>query len=256
MSDAFVAPSIEAKLKLDKAVLLYTGGGHAYASVHDVDDNGRIQPGRSLEGSAIAPIMETLSAKRRYVGYLPATVLYAEHDCMVWWVPPSTRHVWFACGSENAGANAAPATTRKEEKSGAQLLGKRSGATPHPGLVFAVSQGRWYVRALRGADRPEPGTELCVAPYFNVWDSSEICTGNVRLPDRCDASTLGKFEDSFFRSRFTHPNVPQLTSHPRGAYVLWDELLLNHYASFPVRYLRPTKQTLDRWVKDITKGKK
>ncbi len=256
MSDAIVAPNIETTLKLDKAVLLYTGGTHAHASVHEVDEKGRIQPGQPLEAGAIAPIMQTLSAKRRYVGYLPETVLYAEPDCMVWWMPATTRQVWFACPFENAGANAAPAVTRKEEESGAQLLGNRSGRTPHPGLVFAVSQGRWYVRAVCVADRPHPGTDLYVAPYFNVWESSEICTGNVRLPDRCDASTLSQFEDSFFRSRFTHPNVPQISRHPRGAYVLWDELLLNHHESFPVHHLRPAKQTLDRWVKDITKCKK
>lgn len=252
MSDAIVAPSIEVNLTLDKAVLLYAGGGHHYASVHEVDDKGRIEPGRPLESSALAPIMEALSAKRRYVGHLPETVLYAEHDCMAWWVPPSTRHVWFACDASAAGADADAA----DGKTGAQLLGHRSGKTPHPGLVFAVSCGRWFVRALAGNERPQPDAQMFVAPYFNVWESSEICTGNVRLPDRCDASTLGKFEDSFFRSRFTHPNVPKLTNHPQGAYALWDELLRYQYSAFPQQHLRPTKQTLDRWVKEITKGKK
>ena len=252
MSDAIIAPSIEVSLKLDKAVLLYAGTGHHYASVHEVDDKGRIEPGCPLESDAIAPIMEALAAKRRYVGFLPATVLYAEHDCMAWWVPPSTRHVWFACALGALDAAAAGAAGQ----AGAQLLGHRSGKTPHPGLVFAVSHGKWFVRAIAGADRPQPDTPLFVAPYFNVWESSEICTGNVRLPDRCDASTLGKFEDSFFRSRFTHPNVPKLTNHPQGAYALWDELLRDQHSTFPVQHLRPIKQTLDRWVKEITKGKK
>ena len=50
----------------------------------------------------------------------------------LWWLPPGHRMVWF----------------------NAEEIGKRNGVTPHPGLVFMVSDDGWQVFAVKGRDRP------------------------------------------------------------------------------------------------------
>lgn len=237
----------DTEFALRRAILLYEGAGQVYASLHDVSDRGHIRPGCALEHSAIAAFVDAMAEQRRYTGFLATHLLYAEPGLIVWWWTSKRRRVWFQCNND-----AAPDQTA--DNTGAALLGNRSGDTPHPALVFAVKGGQWFVRALDQLHRPQPTDPLWLAPYFNVNARGEICTGNVRLPERCDSAMTAKFEDAFFRSRFTHPNAARITTHPKGSYALWSELLDGQHNEFPRIHLFPAKQTLDQWVKSLLKG--
>lgn len=254
MSTVSVHTDDEVRMSLNRALLLYRDqlGRHAYATVHDIVEGGRglqLGAGVPLAKEHLVPFVQDMSEQLNFSGYLPGHILYALPRLMVWWVPPASRRVWFQCGKVAAG-------DQTTDAAGVSRLGDRSGSAPHPGLVFAASGSEWFVRAVAGADRPGPSTSLHVAPYFNVWESGRICTGNVRLPDRFGAEVLAKYEEAFFRSRFTHPNMPKLVSYTGSPYDLWADLIEGKFATFPTKTLRPAKQTLDAWVKSLVKGRK
>ena len=62
----------------------------------------------------------------------------------------------------------------------AGLIGKRF---PQPGLLFKVSGRDLWVRALAEGRRPNAGTLLRTAPYWNCADSGKVCQGSMRSPD-------------------------------------------------------------------------
>src|SRR5258706_5478467 len=96
---------------------------------------------------------------------------------MAWWRAPCKRTVWF------------------EAEDGAdEGIGTRHGPASHPALVFAAAGGKWYVFAVKDKGRPGPDTPLYRAPYFNVWKTGEICTGNVRLPAAKRAAAIEAYE--------------------------------------------------------------
>lgn len=124
-----------------------------------------------------------------------------------------------------------------------------SGVVPHPGLVFAVSGRVWKVWAVKGSARPAPQSELFQAPYFNVYSSGSICKGNVLLPDGATVEKINAWNESFFDSFFTHPNVTgKLVKYQGGACSFWRDMLDGGYARFPQRVLVPIGATLNDLV--------
>jgi PRTRC genetic system protein B len=131
-------------------------------------------------------------------------------------------------------------------------LGKRAAKVPHPGLVFAVVKGSWYVFALAGKERPQLETTLHHAPYFNVYDDGGICAGSAAKPKGIAAAAIPQWEDAFFDSEFTHINgSTKKASHRHGEYAMWKELLDGMYPTFPVEFLVPHKTTVAGLMKAI-----
>lgn len=221
-------------VKLSKVVLVYSGDGSAFATVHDIETGAGapvILPGRAMTPLAVARLARQLSRGRSEDGFIPAALLYRRLDAIAWWQPPARRRIWFRC--EQLGA------------------AERSEEVPHPGLVFAVDRRKWFVWAVRGKERPEESTPLYQAPYFNVYSSGAICQGNVTVPSGASSDTIDAWTEAFFRSYFTHPNVHQsLVDHPGGAFQFWRDLLDGRCSEFPENALLP----LDRTLGDVLGG--
>jgi PRTRC genetic system protein B len=229
-------------MQLAQAVLIYrptcAGTDHAYASVHDIaltDGGPIIRAGKPITPRAALRIAHALSSNTGHSGYLPGNVLYADADKLVWWVPPHRRHMAFRCPDA--------------------ALGDQSAVVPHPALVFMVSGTRWMVWAHKGRARPVPESLMWQAPYFNVGGDGAICRGNVATPTGTTADRIGAWEDAFFRSYFSHPNLPKgLVRHPKGAYAFWAEMMDGQFARFPQRALVPTGARLGELVERHVRG--
>ena len=230
----------QSSMSLSQAILIYSGvGAGGFATVHDVlpsdDPSARPQlmAGTPVTRKALVALMGDLSATESF-GFLPENVLAVGDNYLVWWSKPQTRNVWF-----NAD----------------EPLGARCGKTPQPGLIFAVLGNAWSVHAVKGETRPSPDTPLFQAPYFNVWESGRICTGNVTLPSMSSVDRISTYEDAFFRSYFTHPNIRgkgRLTKFRGGPFALWLSLLNRPRKVFPESSLVRINRTAGALVNSIT----
>ncbi|WP_296228551.1 PRTRC system protein B [Ralstonia sp. UBA689] len=228
------------ELKLRHAVLLYDNAspdGTVYATTHDVEllpTGAQLLPGRALDLSELSQFVEAAQAQTAYRGFIDSRLLYVAPNTMAWWCPAACRTTWFRSD---------------------QPIGERHGVTPHPALVFIAREHIWFVFALAENERPEPRTALRVAPYFNVWKTGQVCTGNVSLPDIPTPDALRTYEEAFFRSRFTHPNHPRITRYKGGGRALWAHLLEHpEITEFPTTALLPQKETLEQAIKRISSG--
>jgi PRTRC genetic system protein B len=227
-----VVETAEGSVRLKQAILLYGGDGNsAFATVHQVGKNAHgaavLLPGKPMTQLAVSRLARRLH-RRDPGGFVPENLLYRDGATIAWWVPPQSRQVWFRCAADLLGAE------------------ERCEVVPHPGLVFAVSASRqWYVWAVKGDARPHPATALCRSPYWNVWDTCQICVGNVDLPGKTDAERIEAWNDAFFRSWFTHPNGS--TPHVKyrgGTNQFWRDMLDGRHRTFPQTALVPTGKTL------------
>lgn len=221
-------------LKLDQAVLIYRGAsGSALATVHEVEEvDGEpvIGAGRAMTPRSVLALARALLKRAAHGGFLPDNVLFFAGDLILWWVRPAMRHVAFHVSERDA-----------------ELLGgvERGESVPHPGLVFAASGREWRVWAIKGAQRPTLATPLFQAPYFNVDARGHICQGSVPKPNGTTAEKIDAWNDAFFRSFFTHPNVAaKLVRYPGGSYAFWRNMLDRGFARFPQRVLVPLNATL------------
>lgn len=228
------------ELTLRHAVLLYdtaSPDSTVYATTHDVElqpDGPHLLPGRALDMAELSQFVETAQAQTAYRGFIDPHLLYVAPNTMAWWCPAGCRTTWFRADKP---------------------IGERHGLTAHPALVFVVRENDWFVFALGKNERPGPRTDLRVAPYFNVWEGGEICTGNVSLPDMPTPDALRSYEDAFFCSRFTHPNHARIAKYKGGGRALW-AYLLDHpeLTEFPTTALLPQKETLEQAIKRISSG--
>lgn len=216
----------EASLTLSKAILLYENshrkGDFKYASVHEVRVSKRggpeIMAGNPLSKVGLEEALSSLRSaqKDEFFGFIPDNVLSASSKHLVWWRPSQKSRVFFNC----------------------RELGKRSNITPQPSLLFSVIEEPsgfiWSIWALKGNQRPTPETMLHLAPYFNVYDSGSICVGSAQTPKSVSPGSLKQWEAAFFDSAFTHANGERKRStHPKGDYALWKDLLDGNFIEFP-----------------------
>jgi PRTRC genetic system protein B len=240
--DVLVTLGSGVPMDLNAALLIYTGRGrdNVFVTAHEVDRSGKepkLGAGVPATNETLARLLAPVAAASIYRGFLPERLLAIGPGALVWWCPPATRTVWF----------------RSDGDKGA-LLGDRHGRVQQPGLVFAVSGGKWYVFAVKGANRPGPDTALFRAPYFNVWaDRGEVCVGNVRTPGTTGHEAMDAWERAFFESRFTHPNPGFRVRFKGSGYAFWKQLLdRGASARFPERALYPTDHNLAHLVRDMT----
>lgn len=241
----------ETNIALSQAILIYTddnkrshagsGTQAVYATVNpvqnfgtDANPNFQIAAGRPVTREALVSMFKELAKNHSLnTDILPENVLSISADHMVWWLAAGERNVFFK---------------NKE-------LGTRAAKVPHPALMFAVVKGQWYIFALAKNERPTAETALHFAPYFNVYDSCAICIGSAQVPRGISANATAQWENAFFESEFTHINGSKKKStHPRGEYALWKELLDGVYQTFPVEFLAPTESTLATLMAAIRKS--
>jgi PRTRC genetic system protein B len=221
----------DAPLHLVSAILLYGSkdalyGNHKIrlATVHKPEPNPTGGPPILGEGQPVSKsFLETLSRSLQSelpAAWLPENVLIWSQRLAAWWEPARIRAMFFS-----------------QESDGKTLDGK---LYPHPALLFAVRGGHLSVWALASNTRPTPSTQLFQAPYWNTYDSGEICHGSMETPRCVDLERLRQWSDAYFNSRFTHTNLQRsLCRHPEGFLGMWSDLVGRK--RFPVEYLAPKK---------------
>lgn len=255
MSAVSIAGAEKPLWRLQQAVLIYMSAVGAYATLHAVEGDAmapRLGSGRPATKEACADLARKLGAMANLSGFVPPELCYLGARSIIWWRPAGKATMFFDTRKD-------PAGDQEQDADAAKIIGKRSGSTPQPALVFAVNASKWFVYALRDSERPTPSTRLLRAPYFNVWASGEICEGNVRLPERLSPSALAEYERAFFDSNFTHPNVrgkERLVHLLAGSYAFWRAGLDKHWGDrFPVDALIPLDLTLQGLARRLEKAK-
>lgn len=231
MNTVLAHGSGESRCELAKAILLYTGtGGSALATVHDVSQ-GAILPGSVLDRNGLSDMVATLAGENNVRTILHERALYSDASMLLWWCPSARRPIYFKSGKKEL-----------DELSGTEVL--------HPALVFLARSQSLTVWALKESERPTASTALYVAPYFNVYETGNMCSGNIRLPDSLTPTgkTIKEWERAFFETNFTRSNLggQKITTFPGGHNALWKAL--SSLDQFPSQNLAslPSKTTLEK----------
>ena len=123
---------------------------------------------------------------------------------------------------------------------------------PQPALVWLAMDHSLSIRALKENRRPAADTKLCVAPYWNVYDTGSVCLGSMRAPDASTVASIPQWEQSFYESEFTHGNVGRLTRHPGGFEGLWKKLAGQE--EFPADSLIELPETVEEFLSGKRRG--
>lgn len=230
--EAHVQIGESCNLQLRHAMLIYEDQSRTFATLHDVLPQAEgvpvLAPAQPLSLAFLRRLSQGLGATVA-PEVLPANVLARTPEMLVWWLPASCRIMFFGEADQRA---------RKLNGS----------VFPQPPLVFKACRGGLFVRALETNRRPEAGTRLQTAPYWNVaGDSGRVCLGTTRVPDDLSVGSMAAYETAFFHSEHTHPlGAARLTSHRGGFVDLWDEL--RGKKKFPARYLVDARQALQDFI--------
>ncbi len=225
-------------LVLTDAILLYKSdaklgpprdGAHAFASIHaveQVDGSPVIGAGAPLTHAHLHQWAEALGRKL-VPEILPANVLVAHPDMLVWWIPEQVRTAYFALSSPPAGLK--------------RLAERTSVPVPYPAHLFIATRSGLGVYALPVNKRPEANTLVLFSPVLNVFIGGQLCWGSVARPKTHTPRDMQEYEDAVFDSWSTHPNPGQeLTVSGKGGLVrLWDDLATRRAQRFPVKRLKP-----------------
>jgi PRTRC genetic system protein B len=156
------------EFRLESAILVYRQGGSAFATLHGVrpaPDGGApyLDAAKPLTTEFLRSLAEGLGTSMK-PEILPETVLARTPGMILWWTMPKRRVMFFSPANEEV----------------RHLNGQRY---PHPPLVFKVSGGNLFVRALAADQRPSADTSLAIAPYWNTrQDDGLVCPGSMRIP--------------------------------------------------------------------------
>jgi PRTRC genetic system protein B len=118
-----------------------------------------------------------------------------------------------------------------------------------PPLVWKVTRGDLWVRALHENRRPTAQTTLMIAPYWNVdSETGWTCQGSMRSPEDPSVNAIPAWEHAFFQSEFTHQTgARRLTMHPGGLLGLWSSLA-GGGGKFSPKYLVSANETLQEFI--------
>ena len=228
--------------RMSAAILLYSsslrGSARSFATVHPVHHSASgipsIGAGTPASRQGVLSALRELASDRIVPELIPEHVLARGADHLVWYRPPMKRTVWFRCAE----------------------LGERTATVPHPATLWLVNPttGACSIFALYGGERPTATTKLYQAPYFNVWDSGKICTGNADVPKDAASLVPENWESMFFNSWFSHPNTARLVRHKGGCFAFWKNLLDGRQRVFPKTALLPAKTTLGKEFAKLVGG--
>jgi PRTRC genetic system protein B len=221
-------------LALKGALLVYQGKSRGFVTWHEARRG--TTEGAPFLGEAQELTTEFVHHLAQGLGtrvpteVLPDNVLVRTAEMIVWWTPGMDRTMFFAAHDAEA-----------HKLNGRRFL--------QPPLVWKVKGKDLWVRALRENRRPAAGTELMVAPYWNVdGGTAWTCQGSMRSPDELGVDTILLWEDAFYKSEFTHhTGAKRLTSHAGGFLGLWRSLARGR-RRFPTEFLMPAKETLQEFI--------
>jgi PRTRC genetic system protein B len=211
--------------------------GNTFITHHDVNAENRAKqsalgPAKTLTIEFVQSLVQALGG-RVAVEFLPESVLARTERLIAWWTPRQERQMFFG-------------TTQGD-------MGEINGATfPQPALVWLAMDHSLSVRAFKENHRPAADTKLCVAPYWNVYDTGSVCLGSMRAPEASTVASIPQWEQSFYESEFTHGNVGRLTRHSGGFEGLWKELAGKE--EFPIDSLIALPETVEEFLSGKRRG--
>jgi PRTRC genetic system protein B len=222
-------------LDLSRAIMLYDRGSLALATIHDVAkfDDGQpptILPGRCLTRESLVAILGGLSGGPQAHEILPASVISSDALRLAWWVPSARRPIFFNTGDKEFNRDVDGKNVR------------------YPALLFVAKPGVLSVFALAKDERPGEKTKLFRAPFLNLYEAGNMCSGDTRLPGVVQSCDIPAWERSFFETRFTHSNLHgrELTKFKGGHNALWRAMV--EAESFPGKALLPIETTLQEAI--------
>jgi PRTRC genetic system protein B len=220
------------RFELREALLIYREGRRSFITWHEVLAQKQGPPVLGVAQPLTTAFVENLAESLG--GSAAAEVLskniLAKSDRMIaWWTPRRRRQMYF----ENP------------EGKMQTLNGKQF---PQPPLVWKTIHGSLSIRALAENKRPNAGTKLAVAPFWNLSDDGLVCLGSMRCPESTSVGSIEGWEKGFYESAFTHANVGRLTRHEGGHEALWGELV-GKRRTFPSESLIQLPQTLSEFIK-------
>lgn len=227
------------EFKLSRALLVYGKSNynaypyrHPFVTLHDVvheEGDVRLGPAQLLTVEMLRALLAEVQQSPA-IEILPEHVIARTADVVVWWSPAQLRRMFFS--------------HRGGDKALEELNGKRY---PHPPLVFRASGNHLWIRCLGRNQRPKADTKMYMAPYWNCYDNGVVCTGSMRIPEQKAVSATLEWEQSFFRSAFSHAaGVTKHTRYPGGVLAMWK--VLRGKTEFPSQYLFPLEETLEQFV--------
>jgi len=169
--------------------------------------------------------------------YLDRRILALNNTSIVWFEPSRETEIFFDV----------PEKGRKD-------LNKlcKGRLVRWPALLFKLSDGRLFCRALNSNRRPTSKTKLFVAPLTHIApDSGAVCLppGLKFDPAISLFANMRNFSENFYNGVFGHGTGGTLTTHPDGHDGLWREVLQDQPKRFPTQYLKETTQTLQDFLR-------
>lgn len=205
------------------AVICYQNGNDCYLERRDII-NGKMTAGIPLTEKCLSGISEVLSFDSAKIihGTIPSYMLYADcrsgREKYVWYRKPEKRRMFFS-----------------------SKLGIENGELLTPGLIYVVNGTTLSVYAVR-SKRLSISTKLFHAPFFNVYDSADVCLGSAKLkfPEELTYDNVIKYwEDKFWKSKFDH----LLGSNPVASNLAsLTKMCIETGCEFPLKELKPIKK--------------
>ena len=216
------------------AVLIYRdeGSGECLAEHHRAYQQGsefHVAEARPLTSGDLTQLIEALGVSA--LVFIPPQVVAASALAVAWWLPAQPRPLFF-CSSSDRAVNA--------------LSGQ---VFPQPPLLLVARRTGLSVYALEQGQRPEAGTALMCAPYFNVFPNHGVCRGTTPFPETASTADTGAWAQAFFGSNFTHhaAGTRRLSAFDGTHAELWQAARAR--GSFDTAWLLPAGCTLAQALK-------
>ena len=218
------------RFELREALLIYREGRRSFITRHDVLAQKQGSPILGVAQPLTTALSKTwLSRWAAASAEVLSENILAKSDRMIaWWTPRRRRQMFY-------------------EISEGKMRMLNGMLFPQPALVWKVIHGTLNIRALAENKRPDAGTRLAVAPFWNLSDDGSVCVGSMRCPESTSVASIEQWEKGFYESAFTHANVGRLTRHEGGRDALWVELAGTR-RMFPEDSLIQLPQTLAEFI--------
>jgi PRTRC genetic system protein B len=203
-----------------------------YVEHFDMDRNGNpvnAHPLTVKEAKVLAKALNTDKEKSKAFlkpkGILPTNVLHinpSENGSVLWYTKAQERQLFFL-----------------------ESLEIPNGKAGVPSMLWLANKETLYVFALASDRRPNETTQLYHAPYFNVYESGNVCMGTVDVNIKNSVSVeefTAAWESYFFNSYFSHL-INEHNPIKGNCVSLWKDLIKTGNA-FPKEVLKKNNRNL------------
>lgn len=195
-----------------------------YIEHFDIDRNGTLVNAHPLTIREAGRLSKALKIQQEKETFLTPKDIIGKH--ILYLDAVKSKAVWFT-------------PTKKRQLLFTEKLGIQQGEAFLPSLLWSADRNHLSVFALISNRRPTLKTTLYNAPFFNVYESGNVCMGTVDIRIQKTAS-LEEFttawEEYFFNSYFSHL-MGDYNPIKGNCVSLWEELISTGKA-FPKEVLK------------------